>query len=126
MINANIKKALVVIFIFLMHIQFVNAQSRSGGAGSALDWHSWSSRPQWVKNLDEYDWQYVFNAPYATMSINPSSVPRNVMELIDRDFGRGANGQVWAYSADDSNVIKIYMRTNGTYLWISVSRYWFN
>ena len=126
MIIINGKKTLISIIIFFLFIQFVDAQSRSGGAGSALTWYSWSSRPQWVRNLDDYDWQYVFNVQIGTTLINPSSVPRNVMELIDRDFGRGANGQVWAYSAHDNNIIMMYMRISGTYNWIRISRYWFN
>ena len=104
------------------------AQARHGGAGSALEWHEWSSRPNWVKNLDEYDWQYVFNSPWAIQMINPSMVPRSVMELIDKQFGMGGNGMVWACAAlyDNGNVINIYQRVNGVYFWITLSKYWFD
>ena len=123
----NMKKIALILTLLCFGAMEILAQARHGGAGSALNWHEWSSRPEWVKNLDEYDWQYVFNAPLAVSRVNTSMVPRNVIELIDRQVGRGADGMVWAYDAFDSNanVINIYSRSNGIYLWITVSKYWF-
>ncbi|GMO33403.1 MAG: hypothetical protein Ta2B_13970 [Termitinemataceae bacterium] len=99
----------------------VFAQARSNGAGSALDWHEIKSAPQWVKNLDDYDWQFALNS--SSMVINPGSVPRNVMELIDSQVGKGGNGMVWAN--DPSGFVDIYWRNNGRYIFITLSKRWF-
>ncbi len=121
------KKIVLVLLSLYFGTMVFFAQSRHGGAGSALTWHEWASRPEWVKNLDLYDWEYVCNS-WTTKVINQSWVPRNVMELIDRQVGRGKDGFVWAYDAYDGtgNVIDIYYRSEGRYIWMMVSKYWFD
>ena len=118
------KVLILMVLTFFGISQFAVAQS--GGAGSAHDWRL-PPLPEWVRNLDYYDWEYVFGAQWGDPIIPAGAVPRNVKELLDQEAGtRGGDAMIWAYDREDSNVVRLYMRSHGVYRFITISRYWFN
>jgi hypothetical protein len=114
---------LLMLLAFFGISQSISAQARSGGAGGALTWEL-PPMPEWTRNLDKYDWEYVFTETAAVTS--PGQVPRKVKELLDQQYGYGKDGIVWAYWPNESNIINIYQRLKGVYIWLTVSRYWFD
>lgn len=83
----------------------------------------WSSLPEWIENLDEYDWKYVLNS-WAARVAKLDRIPRDEMKFIDRRIGKKAHGFEWAYYSfyAKGNVINIYQRYNGRYWVVMISK----